>query len=141
MAKMDIPEGHALTEANEDYLEAILRVEEESGGDPAQGIRSVDVAEKLHVSKASVNKALSTLREAGFVEQSRYGRVLLTDSGRAYAEDVWRTHRTIRQFLHAELGVPFERADEEACTMEHALSKDTISRWLAHLESNGISID
>lgn len=141
MSKMELAEGHSLTEANEDYLEAILRVEEEQGSNPDEGIRSVDVAEKLHVSKASVNKALSTLREGGFVEQARYGRVTLTKSGRAYAEDVWRTHRTIRQFLHAELGVPFERADEEACTMEHSLSKDTMARWLAHLAANGISID
>jgi hypothetical protein len=83
----------------------------------------------------------STLREQGFIDQARYGKVILTSEGRRYAEDVWRTHRTIRQFLHAELGVPFERADEEACTMEHALSKDTMARWLAHLEANGISID
>ena len=141
MPKMEIPEGHVLTEANEDYLEAILRVEEESGASPEEGIRSVDVAEKLHVSKASVNKALSTLRDQGFIEQARYGKVVLTEEGRRYAEDVWRTHRTIRQFLHAELGVPYERADEEACTMEHALSKDTMARWLAHLEANGISIE
>ena len=141
MPKIVVAEGHILSEANEDYLEAILRVEEEQGGSQDGGIRSVDVAEKLHVSKASVNKALSTLREAGFVEQARYGRVLLTESGRAYAEDVWRTHRTIREFLHSELGVPFERADEEACTMEHALSKDTIARWISHLNEHGIVID
>ena len=141
MPKTEIAEGHLLTEANEDYLEAILRVEEEHGSAPDEGIRSVDVAEKLGVSKASVNKALSLLKEMGLIEQARYGRVLLTAEGRAYAEEVWRTHRTIRQFLHAELGVPFERADEEACTMEHALSKDTMARWMAHLEAQGIGIE
>ena len=60
-------EPRRLTMANEDYLESIYRIAVESGS--SDGIRSVDVAEQLNVSKASVNKALSTLKDAGLVEQ------------------------------------------------------------------------
>ena len=66
-------EGHSLTRAGEDYLESIYRLSLESAeGD--KSVRSVDVAEQLEVSKASVNKALSQLKEMGMVVQSRYGR-------------------------------------------------------------------
>ena len=54
-------EDHALSRAGEDYLEAIYRISLESGHEGAP-VRSVDVAEQLGVSKASVNKALSMLR-------------------------------------------------------------------------------
>ena len=69
-----------LTVANEDYLECIVRIEEENGS--SEGIRSVDIAQHLDVSKASVNKAISALKERGLAEQSHYGKVLLTEKGR-----------------------------------------------------------
>ena len=142
MARMDLPRGHGLSMAGEDYLEAIYRIMVE-GGDRAieGGVRSVDVAEQLEVSKASVSKALSTLKEAGMVEQVRYGRVMLTEKGKVYAKRVWRSHRVLRSFLTGELGVDEATADEEACLMEHYLSEDTMDRWCAYLERQGVAID
>ncbi|OUO33679.1 metal-dependent transcriptional regulator [Olsenella sp. An293] len=131
-------EDHALTKASEDYLETIYRLSLEGAGDGS--VRSVDVAEQLGVSKASVNKALSTLKESGMVEQSRYGRVTLTERGREYAALVWRAHRAIRLFLESDLGVEAQRADEEACLMEHVLSEDTMGRLIAYLERQGLDI-
>ncbi|MCR8908242.1 metal-dependent transcriptional regulator [Thermophilibacter sp. ET337] len=131
-------EDHALTKASEDYLETIYRLSLEGAGDGT--VRSVDVAEQLGVSKASVNKALSTLKESGMVEQSRYGRVTLTERGREYAALVWRAHRAIRLFLESDLGVEAQRADEEACLMEHVLSEDTMGRLIAYLERQGLDI-
>ena len=132
-------DGHALTSAGEDYLEAIYRI---MGDHPEESsVRSVDVSEQLGVSKASVNKALSTLKEGGFVEQTRYGRVELTRSGRTYAAEVWRRHRMLRAFLATELGVEQETANEEACLMEHALSRDTSDKLMKYLERQGIKVD
>ena len=56
-----------LTKSSEDYIESVYRIMQERGA--MDGVRSVDVAEQLGVSKASVNKAVSTLRDAGYVEQ------------------------------------------------------------------------
>ncbi len=132
-------EGHALTSAGEDYLEAIYCILLEHPGDGS--VRSVDVSERLDVSKASVNKALTALKEGGFVDQTRYGRVELTETGREYAAQVWRRHRMLRTFLTVELGVAEEVANEEACLMEHALSEDTTQRLMAYLERQGIVIE
>lgn len=128
-----------LTMANEDYLECLVRIEQEEGAE--DGVRSVDVAKRLNVSKASVNKAVAALKTQGLVDQSHYGKVILTDQGREVGTAVWYRHRLIRTFLVRELGVDFERADSEACMMEHALSEDTMSRWLAYLEQQGVTVE
>ena len=133
-------DNHALSRAGEDSLEAIYRIALEDPSGDAGSVRSVDVADQLGVSKASVNKALSMLKEAGMVEQSRYGRVTLTEEGRAYAALVWRAHRALRTFLESDLGVAPETADAEACLMEHALSADTMERLVGYLERQGIVV-
>lgn len=127
-----------LTMANEDYLECMVRIEREDN--ETEGVRSVDIAQRLNVSKASVNKAVSALKAQGLVEQSHYGKVMLTDRGRELGRAVWYRHRLLRTFLTQELGVEFDRADAEACMMEHAMSEDTMSRWLAYLEKQGITV-
>lgn len=127
-----------LTMANEDYLECMVRIEQEEGAEG--GVRSVDIANKLNVSKASVNKAVAALKAQGLVEQSHYGKVMLTPQGREVGKAVWYRHRLLRTFLIQELGVGFERADAEACMMEHALSEDTMGRWLAYLENQGVTV-
>lgn len=138
MDTTDISRELHLTIANEDYLECMVRIEQE--GSQGEGIRSVDIAQQLGVSKASVNKAVTVLKEQGLVEQSHYGKVMLTDPGRELGRAVWYRHRLIRTFLVQELGVEFERADTEACMMEHALSEDTMQRWMRYLEREGIRI-
>ena len=47
----------------------------------------------------------------------------------------------LRLFLERDLGVDPKTADEEACLMEHALSRDTQDRWIAYLEGQGIVVD
>ncbi len=138
MDTTDISRELHLTVANEDYLECMVRLERE--GAQGEGIRSVDIAQQLNVSKASVNKAVTVLKEQGLVEQSHYGKVVLTDAGRAQGNAIWYRHRLLRTFLIQELGVPFERADSEACMMEHAVSEDTMQRWLSYLENQGIEV-
>lgn len=134
-----IAEPH-LTMANEDYLECIVRTELEDDAARDSGIRSVEIAQRLDVSKASVNKAITSLKTQGMVEQAHYGKVRLTELGREIGAQVWRRHRMLRAFLTDELGVDFARADEEACRMEHALSDDTMDRWIAHMERSGVAL-
>lgn len=133
-------DDHSLTRAGEDYLESIYRLSLDSG-EPDGSVRSVDVADQLEVSKASVNKALNQLKDMGMVTQSRYGRVILTSEGEKYAKIVWRSHRALRAFLQTDLGVEPETADEEACLMEHALSADTMTRLIDYLQKQGVKID
>lgn len=140
MGRETLGQGHTLSMSSEDYLESIYRIMVDKN-EEEEGVRSVDVADQLKVSKASVNKALNTLKDAKMVEQTRYGRVRLTDEGKRYGAHVWRSHRALRAFLKNDLGVDPDTADREACLMEHYLSDDTMDRLCDYLESQGLVID
>ena len=122
-----------ISSAYEDYLEAIYEL---CGPDGA--IRSVDVAAKLNVSKASVNKAVKALKASGLVEQPYYGDISLTEEGRAYGASVLERHHMLKRFLTDILGVEDDVAEDEACEMEHAISDDTMNRWVKYLKDQGI---
>jgi len=121
-----------LSSSNEDYLEALYQL-----GGASKAIRSVDLASKLGVSKASVNKAINNLKNAGLVQQPHYGDISLTQEGLSYARKVQNRHEILTQFLTEVLGVEPARAQEEACTMEHAISDDTLDRWVSYMQKGG----
>ena len=67
-----------IQESGENYLEAILMIREEKGT-----VRSIDVAHHLEFSKPSVSRAMSLLRENGYIHMDKDGLITLTDSGMA----------------------------------------------------------
>lgn len=119
-----------LSKSHEDYLEAIVML----GGTTKVPVRSVDVATKLGVSKASVNKAVTALKEKGYVTQPYYGDITLTQDGYDYGNSVYDRHRLLTEFLNKEIGIPRERAEEEACLMEHAISDDSFQKWQEYIK-------
>ncbi len=116
--------------SHEDYLEAIVML----GGTTEVSVRSVDIANKLGVSKASVNKAVTSLKEKGLVDQPYYGDVTLTKDGYAYGTQVFDRHRMLELFLTKALGIEPEVAAKEACQMEHAISDDSFEKWRAFIK-------
>lgn len=116
--------------SHEDYLEAIVML----GGTTEASVRSVDIATKLGVSKASVNKAMTVLKEKGLAEQPYYGDVTLTEEGYEYGTSVLDRHRVLSMFLTKALGIPEERAEKEACLMEHAISDDSFEKWSSYIK-------
>ena len=122
-----------ISRAYEDYLEAIYELSPEGG----QG-RSVDVAEKLGVTKVSVGKAVKALKEAGLAEQPFYGDITLTKRGADYGRSVLARHRMLRTFLIDLLGVDPETAEDEACRLEHDISQDTVEKWTAFVRQQGV---
>ena len=116
-----------LTSSYEDYIEAIYDLAVKGDG----SVRSVDVADELGFSKASVARATKNLREAGYIEQERYGEITLTEKGEEYGRRILDRHKVLRAFLIDMLGVDKETANAEACEMEHTISQDTMDKWAA----------
>ena len=107
-------------QSSEDYLESILMLAVEKAV-----VHRIDVAKRMNVSGAAVNKAMKILVEKGYIYED--GKHLyLTGIGKAYAEAVYEKHCIIRGFLIA-LGVPAPRAEDDACRMEHIISDETFS--------------
>lgn len=111
-----------LQESGENYLETILVLEKRNGI-----ARSVDVANELNFSKPSVSRAVSILKNAGYVEIGAINQLQLTPSGREIAERVYDRHCTIKSYL-ISIGVSAEVAAEDACRMEHVISDETFEK-------------
>lgn len=110
------------SESLEDYLEAIVML----GG---INVRSVDLANLLGVTKASVNHAVNTLISNGMVIKAPYGNISLTDLGKQTSENVLRKHLLIKRFLVEILGVDESVANDEACGIEHNISDTTLEKF------------
>ena len=120
-----------LHESGEDYLEAILMLQQERGT-----VRSVDIAEHLGVTKASVSKAMSLLEERGYVEMLKRD-VRLTEAGRDIASQVLERHVFFSDLLVSS-GVDPDLAAEEACHMEHCLSEESFQKLKAKVSDSQV---
>ena len=106
----------------EDYLEAILVIQQRNGH-----CRSVDVANHLGFTKASVSVAVANLSRMDYVHKMADGNLSLTEKGRAYAASVLDKHNLLARTL-VLLGVPEDTAEADACKIEHDISEETFDR-------------
>lgn len=110
-----------LTFTMENYLEAVYEL---SKGE--SGARVSDIAERLDVTKASTNSAMTTLSEKGLITNEKYGEIFLTPAGKQLAEITSKKHQIIREFFVTLLNIDPVTADEDACAIEHVISSDSI---------------
>ncbi len=105
-------------QSEEDYLESILMLSRNQ-----EVVHRIDVAKRMNVSQAAVNKAVKLLCEKEYVYED--GKHLyLSPEGKVYAEAVYEKHCIIRDFL-IQNGVSAPSAEEDACRMEHLISDET----------------
>ncbi|MEQ2762545.1 metal-dependent transcriptional regulator [Eisenbergiella tayi] len=107
------------TAAGEDYLEAVLVLQQEKGM-----VRSVDVARHMGVSKPSVCHAVATLKEGGFLTMDEDFFLRLTDVGKEVAEKTYEKHCFFMRLL-VDAGVEPRIAEQDACRMEHVISESS----------------
>jgi len=111
-----------IQESAENYLETILVLHQRLGQ-----VRSIDVVGEMGFSKPSVSIAMKKLRESGYITMAPDGLISLNESGMEIARRVYGRHTTITN-LFKLLGVSPEQAAEDACKVEHDLSKETFER-------------
>ncbi len=108
-----------INESAENYLETILVLSKK-----LPVVRAVDIANELDFKKSSVSIAMKNLREKEQITVTDAGYIYLTDAGREIAEMIYERHEMISQGLMA-LGVPEDIATEDACRIEHVISKES----------------
>ena len=116
-----------IQKSSEDYLEAMLMMKEQHGY-----IRSIDVAEHLHVTKPSVSYATKRLRENGYLTMDKDGLITLTHPGMEIAARMYQRHKRLTDFL-IRLGVDAKIAAEDACKIEHDISPETFTAICQHV--------
>lgn len=117
----------AIYESAEDYLEAILIIQERKGT-----VHSIDVANEKGYSKASVSVAMKKLRENGYIAMDKDGSLTLLEPGKKIAERIYERHRVLTDYF-TWLGVDPETAAKDACKIEHDLSDVTFAKMKEHI--------
>lgn len=108
-----------VNESSENYLETILILSKR-----LPVVRSVDIANELGFKKSSVSIAMKNLRQKKHITVTDAGFIYLTDSGREIAEMIYERHELLSAWLEA-IGVSKDVAAEDACKMEHVISKES----------------
>lgn len=111
-----------IKESAENYLESILMIKNRKGV-----VHSIDVANDLGFSKASVSIAMKKFREEEYITVSEDGEINLTEKGMEIAERMYERHNLIAKLLIA-IGVSEETAYDDSCKIEHDLSVETFEK-------------
>ena len=108
--------------AGEDYLRVIYEL------DDGEGVKSIDVAKKLKVTKASVSEMLRKLSKEKLIKISPYSKIFLTKKGKILAEKSFEKYFTIKKFLKKIFEYENEKAAEESHELEHAFSEESVEK-------------
>ena len=112
-------------ETRQNYLEAVYIIEKEKGY-----ARSIDVAEYLGFSRATVSIALKQFQTEGYIATIK-NNITLTEKGKLEAEKMYERHELVADML-IRLGVPKDIAYHDSCLIEHDLSDESFAAIKEH---------
>ena len=118
----------ALQESGEMYLETIHVLSKTN-----PHVRSIDISEHMGYSKPSISRAVSILKQEGYILVDADGYITLTDSGKTVAEKIFERHTLLSGIL-IRLGVSPETAADDACRIEHAISDESFEAIKRHIQ-------
>ncbi|MBP3448469.1 MAG: metal-dependent transcriptional regulator [Clostridia bacterium] len=111
-----------MKESAQNYLETILILSKKNGS-----VRSIDIANYMNYTKASISVAMKHLREDAYIRIDANGQITLTEQGKQIAEMLYERHQVIADILIA-LGVSETTAYEDSCKIEHDLSEESFEK-------------
>lgn len=116
-----------IRESAEDYLETILILSER-----LPVVRSVDIATEMNFKKSSISVAMKHLREDGYITMTDQGYIYLTEKGKEIADTIYERHKLLSSWL-IQLGVDEITATEDACRIEHDISRESFDALKKHI--------
>ena len=119
----------SLKESGEMYLESIYVLSKAK-----DVVRSIDITEHMNFSKPSVSRAVSHLKNDGYIHVDNEGHITLTDAGLSQANKIYDRHTVLSQALML-LGVDKKTAEDDACKMEHIISDESFYALKNHLNT------
>lgn len=120
-------------EIAEDMLEQICLI-----ANAGAEITVEELCGRMNMSRREVNFCLKQLKNHGYVVEEKrriqdyQGKeaeswIFLTELGKITGEEFQYRHEILRQFLQF-VGVSEEKAEEDACRMEHVISEETVQQ-------------
>jgi Mn-dependent DtxR family transcriptional regulator len=127
--------GNGMNKSAEDYLKTIYILKGK-----VKCLHAVDIARELGFSKPSVSSAMANLKKDGLIAIKDDGEIEFTKKGLKVAKDIYDRYVMLCGFLQNVAGVDETIAKEDACRMEHCISKQTregIQRFVEENEGSG----
>jgi DtxR family Mn-dependent transcriptional regulator len=118
-----------LSESLEDYLETIYKLVRDR-----KVARVKEIAQARGVKMASVSTAMHRLSEMGFIHYNQREFIELTPEGEEMARRTMSRHELLVRFFSEILTVSLENAERDACSVEHALSDESVDRMVRFFE-------
>jgi DtxR family Mn-dependent transcriptional regulator len=112
----------ALSYEAEEYIEVIYRLQKRYGV-----AKTSELAKKLHVVPGSITNTIEHLESHGLVSHEPYRGVKLTREGEKIALSIIRRHRLAERLLTDILKAEWSTVHEDACKLEHAMTKNVVS--------------
>ena len=117
-----------LQESGEMYMESIYVLAQKGGN-----VRSIDISEYMGYSKPSVSRAVSLLKNGGYITMDKDNYIHLTETGLEIAQKIYERHTVLSEML-MRIGVSEQTAAEDACRIEHDLSDESFEAIKTHVE-------
>lgn len=118
-----------LTAVQEDYLETIYRLEHQT-----ETVRISDIAAELGTRLPTVTRTVRKLTDQGLLRHDHRQEVSLSATGRRIAGEIVHRHDDLVGFFKKILGLSEKEAQENACRIEHGLSRKAAQRLHEFLE-------
>jgi DtxR family transcriptional regulator, Mn-dependent transcriptional regulator len=118
-------EESEITHSAAHYLMTIMNLRKQNGY-----ARVTDVAEHLKVSRGAASRAMSMLKDRGWICEDAHRMLELTVDGVNLARNVERNYLVLECFLEDILGLDGDTAREDSCKLEHLLSPKTSTALL-----------
>ena len=115
-----------IRESAEDYLEAILVLSRKGGG-----VRSVDIANSLSVTRPSVSKMLKCMARLELIEPEYATSVIMTDLGKETAKNLSVNFNTINMFFTEILKLDEHSAHEQSILFLASFPETTVEKLSA----------
>ena len=109
-----------LTKSLEEYITTIYILEHNE-----DKIRVTDIADKMIVTKPSVNRAMKTLKEKGIINYAPYSDIVLTEKGKKIAQNILKKYDVVKIFLAEILGTDESTAVEDSIKIKSVISEET----------------
>jgi len=111
----------------EDYLRALYEIYEQQDNKKS-GIKGIELAKALGISKPAISEVVKKLEGEGLVSAKAYSPIFLTSKGRREGRKLIHAHRVIEVFLTRVLKHPAEDVEGETHELEHAFSEESVKK-------------
>ena len=113
----------ALSEAIQDYLKEIYKLQEGDGR-----VSVTALAKQQRVATGSASEMVKKLAALELVDHRPYQGIRLTPAGEKVAVEVIRHHRLLELYLAKTLGLHVDDVHDEADKLEHVISEELEAR-------------